>query len=43
MVINLRDVYRLLEAVDLGRRRFVKIFSELDDDEFYAYDQFGKL
>jgi len=43
LVMNLRDVYRLLEALDLGRRRFVKIFSELDDDEFYAYDQFGRL
>lgn len=43
LVMTFRDVYRLLEALDLGRRRFVKIFSELDDDEFYGYDQFGRL
>lgn len=43
LVMTFRDIYRLLEAVDLSRRSFVKLFSELDDDEFYAYDQFGRL
>jgi serine/threonine protein kinase len=41
--MKFRDVYRLLENIDIGRRRFVKMFVELDDDEFYAYDRHGRL
>lgn len=43
LVLRFRDVFRLLEALDVNRRRFVKIFSETDEDEFLAYDQFGRL
>jgi len=43
LVMTFHDVYRLLENIDVGRRRFVKMFIELDDDEFYAYDRNGRL